>query len=235
MRITEVRVIVTCPTRNYVVVKILTDEPGLYGVETATLNGRELAVAAALTEHIAPLLIGRDPDRIEDIWQMLFRGRVLARRACPDDRAGGHRHGPSGTSRQARRTARIQPARRQNPRRSLGLHPRGRARCRRDRRQRTQGDGTGLQSGARPGRHCGQRRHIRRRGREEAASARWTAAPAMPQPAAPPNRGMRLTRPRRKHRWREEGRGKREKKIPPFLLATADRCRTSKPGSLRRI
>jgi len=74
MKITEVRVIVTCPTRNYVVVKILTDEPGLYGVGDATLNGRELAVAAALKEHIAPLLIGRDPDRIEDIWQMLFRG-----------------------------------------------------------------------------------------------------------------------------------------------------------------
>ena len=74
MKITEVRVIVTCPSRNYVVVKIMTDEPGLYGVGDATLNGRELAVAAALQEHIAPLLIGRDPDRIEDIWQMLFRG-----------------------------------------------------------------------------------------------------------------------------------------------------------------
>ena len=74
MKITEVRVIVTCPTRNYVVVKILTDEPGLYGVGDATLNGRELAVASALTEHIAPLLIGRDPDRIEDTWQYLFRG-----------------------------------------------------------------------------------------------------------------------------------------------------------------
>jgi len=74
MKITEVRVIVTCPSRNYVVVKILTDEPGLYGVGDATLNGRELAVAAALNEHIGPLLIGRDPDRIEDIWQMLFRG-----------------------------------------------------------------------------------------------------------------------------------------------------------------
>jgi len=74
MKITEVRVIVTCPSRNYVVVKILTDEPGLYGVGDATLNGRELAVATALKEHIAPLLIGRDPDGIEDIWQMLFRG-----------------------------------------------------------------------------------------------------------------------------------------------------------------
>lgn len=74
MKITNVRVIVTCPGRNYVLLKIETDEPGLYGVGDATLNGRELAVAAALQDHIAPLLIGRDPDRIEDTWQFLFRG-----------------------------------------------------------------------------------------------------------------------------------------------------------------
>lgn len=74
MKITEVKVIVTCPGRNYVLVKILTDTPGLYGVGDATLNGRELAVASALRDHIAPLLLGRDPDRIEDIWQSLFRG-----------------------------------------------------------------------------------------------------------------------------------------------------------------
>ncbi len=74
MKITDVRVIVTCPGRNYVAVKIVTDEPGLYGVGDATLNGRELAVASALRDHIAPLLIGRDPDQIEDIWQSLFRG-----------------------------------------------------------------------------------------------------------------------------------------------------------------
>src|SRR5436853_5356524 len=74
MKITDVRIIVTCPGRNYVFLKIVTDEPGLYGVGDATLNGRELAVASALRDHIAPLLIGRDPDRIEDIWQSLFRG-----------------------------------------------------------------------------------------------------------------------------------------------------------------
>src|SRR5260221_194541 len=74
MRITDIRVVVTCPGRNYVFLKILTDEPGLYGVGDATLNGRELAVASALKDHIVPLLIGRDPDRIEDIWQYLFRG-----------------------------------------------------------------------------------------------------------------------------------------------------------------
>jgi mannonate dehydratase len=74
MRITNVKALVTCPGRNYVLVKIETDQDGLYGWGDATLNGRELAVLAALEEHIAPLLIGRDPDQIEDIWQYLFQG-----------------------------------------------------------------------------------------------------------------------------------------------------------------
>jgi mannonate dehydratase len=74
LQITRVKVVVTCPDRNYVLVKIETNEPGLYGWGDATLNGRELAVAEALDKHIAPLLIGRDPDQIEDIWQYLFRG-----------------------------------------------------------------------------------------------------------------------------------------------------------------
>jgi len=74
LKITDVRVIVTCPDRNYVLVKILTNEPGLYGVGDATLNGRELAVATTLEKHLAPLLIGRDPEAIEDTWQYLYRG-----------------------------------------------------------------------------------------------------------------------------------------------------------------
>ena len=74
LKITEVRALVTCPDRNYVLVKILTSEPGLYGVGDATLNGRELSVATTLEKHIAPLLIGRDPEQIEDTWQYLYRG-----------------------------------------------------------------------------------------------------------------------------------------------------------------
>lgn len=73
-KIRNIKVVVTCPGRNYVLVKIETDEPELYGWGDATLNGRELAVASALENHIIPLLIGRDPDQIEDIWQFLFRG-----------------------------------------------------------------------------------------------------------------------------------------------------------------
>lgn len=45
----------------------------------ATLNGRELSVAAYLSEHLASTLIGRDEDRIEDTWQYLYRGAYWRR------------------------------------------------------------------------------------------------------------------------------------------------------------
>ena len=45
MRIVDAKVIVSCPGRNFVTLKIITDE-GVTGVGDATLNGRELAVAA---------------------------------------------------------------------------------------------------------------------------------------------------------------------------------------------
>jgi len=73
MKITEAKVIITSPGRNFVSLKIYTDE-GLYGIGDATLNGRELAVASYLKDHIVPLLVGRDPHQIEDIWQFLYRG-----------------------------------------------------------------------------------------------------------------------------------------------------------------
>ena len=73
MKITDVRTIVTCPGRNFVLLKIVTDS-GVYGVGDGTLNGRELTVAECLDKHVKPLLIGRDADQIEDIWQYLFRG-----------------------------------------------------------------------------------------------------------------------------------------------------------------
>ena len=79
MRITDARVIVTCPGRNFVTLKILTSDGGVYGVGDATLNGRELAVAAYLTEHVIPALIGRDPARIEDTWQYLYKGAYWRR------------------------------------------------------------------------------------------------------------------------------------------------------------
>lgn len=70
MAITEVKVILTCPGRNYTLVKIMTDQ-GVYGVGDGTLNGNEATVAQMLS-HIGELIIGHDEDRIGDIWQLLY-------------------------------------------------------------------------------------------------------------------------------------------------------------------
>src|SRR5512147_53226 len=77
-QIVDARVIVTCPGRNFVTLKITT-KSGVYGIGDATLNGRELAVASYLTDHVIPCLIGRDARQIEDIWQYLYRGAYWRR------------------------------------------------------------------------------------------------------------------------------------------------------------
>jgi mannonate dehydratase len=76
--IVEAKVIVTCPGRNFVTLKIVT-RSGIVGLGDATLNGRELAVAAYLQEHIVPNLIGKDAGRIEDTWQFFYRGAYWRR------------------------------------------------------------------------------------------------------------------------------------------------------------
>lgn len=73
MKITDIKVFVCCPGRNFVTVKISTD-CGIYGIGDATLNGREMAVVSYLQDHIAPCLIGRNAHDIEDIWQYLYKG-----------------------------------------------------------------------------------------------------------------------------------------------------------------
>jgi len=78
MRIVDGQVIVCCPGRNFVTLKLITED-GVYGLGDATLNGRELAVVSYLTEHIVPLLIGRDARRIEDTWQYLYKGAYWRR------------------------------------------------------------------------------------------------------------------------------------------------------------
>jgi mannonate dehydratase len=78
MKITAVKLILCSPDRNFVTLKIETDE-GIHGLGDATLNGREIAVAAYLQEHVIPCLIGRDPFAIEDIWQYFYRGAYWRR------------------------------------------------------------------------------------------------------------------------------------------------------------
>jgi len=64
-------VILTAPDAiRLVVVKVLTSEPGLHGVGCATFTQRPTAVRAAIEDYLRPLVIGRDPSDIEDIWQV---------------------------------------------------------------------------------------------------------------------------------------------------------------------
>jgi mannonate dehydratase len=78
MKITDAKVIVCSPGRNFVTLKVTTED-GLYGLGDATLNGRELAVASYLADHVIPLLIGRDARRVEDTWQYLYKGAYWRR------------------------------------------------------------------------------------------------------------------------------------------------------------
>jgi len=78
VKITGGKVIVCSPGRNFVTLKLETED-GVYGLGDATLNGRELAVASYLRDHVLPLLEGRDARRIEDIWQFLYKGAYWRR------------------------------------------------------------------------------------------------------------------------------------------------------------
>ena len=78
MKITNAYVNITSPGRNFVTLKIETDE-GIYGLGDGTLNGRELSVASYLTDHVIPCIIGRDPFQTEDLWQYLYRGAYWRR------------------------------------------------------------------------------------------------------------------------------------------------------------
>ena len=71
LTIKDVRVITTNGGGNYrwVFLKIITSEDGLYGIGSANDNYQTFAVATALEKHLKPWLIGKDPDRIEDLWQ----------------------------------------------------------------------------------------------------------------------------------------------------------------------
>jgi mannonate dehydratase len=76
LKITGVEVVVTNPGQramsNFVLVKIMTNQPGLYGWGDATCTGSELGVAKFLEEHMTPALLDRNPMRLEDLWQTLF-------------------------------------------------------------------------------------------------------------------------------------------------------------------
>lgn len=78
MKITDATVFVGGPGKNYVTLKVMTDQ-GVYGLGDATLNNRETLPAAYLKDYLIPNLIGRDPRNSEDLWQYFYRGAYFRR------------------------------------------------------------------------------------------------------------------------------------------------------------
>ena len=73
LKITDVRTILTAPAGiRLVVVKVLTNQPGLYGLGCATFTQRARVVQTAVDQYLKPFLVGKDPTKIEDIWQSSF-------------------------------------------------------------------------------------------------------------------------------------------------------------------
>ena len=72
--ITDVKVIATAPEGiNLLVVRIETNQPGLYGLGCATFAYRHLAVQCLIEQYLRPLLIGRDASQIEELWQLMHQ------------------------------------------------------------------------------------------------------------------------------------------------------------------
>src|SRR6185436_16753587 len=73
LKITDIRTILTAPAGiRLVVVKVLTSEPGLFGLGCATFTQRPRVVETAVDKYLKPFLLGKDPTQIEDIWQSSF-------------------------------------------------------------------------------------------------------------------------------------------------------------------
>src|SRR5262249_22398650 len=73
LKITDISTILTAPNRiRLVIVKVMTSEPGLYGLGCATFTQRAYAVQTAVEKYLKPFLIGRNADEIEDVWQSSY-------------------------------------------------------------------------------------------------------------------------------------------------------------------
>lgn len=73
VKIRSVKAIATAPEgSNLIVVKIETSEPGLYGLGCATFTQRAAAVVTAINSYLSEFCVGKDVDRIEDMWQSFY-------------------------------------------------------------------------------------------------------------------------------------------------------------------
>ena len=71
--IKDVQVIATAPAGlRLVVVKVITDQDGLYGYGCGTFTQRADLVVEAVRRYLKPFLVGQKADRIDDLWQAMY-------------------------------------------------------------------------------------------------------------------------------------------------------------------
>lgn len=74
VKIQDIRVITTAPEGiNRVVIRVDTNQPGLYGLGCGTFAYRHLSVKHLVEEYLKPLLVGRDAQAIEENWQLMHQ------------------------------------------------------------------------------------------------------------------------------------------------------------------
>ena len=159
-RSSSAEVIVTCPARNFVTLKIVT-RSGVTGIGDATLNGRELAVASYLKDHLVPNLIGRDAGRIEDIWQFFYRGAYWRRGPVTMTAIAAVDVALWDILGKMSESAAVPAARRPLARRRAGVRPRERQGHRRVQRRSRQVHRARLQGGARAVRRARHQEGVR--------------------------------------------------------------------------
>ena len=88
-KITEVRCIQTRVNGMWCIVKIITDQPGLYGIGSVSDHYHQEAVIKTIDAMIAPTLIGRDASQIENIWQSIYTSGYWRNGAITNTALGG--------------------------------------------------------------------------------------------------------------------------------------------------
>ncbi|MDR4968177.1 MAG: bifunctional D-altronate/D-mannonate dehydratase, partial [Acholeplasmataceae bacterium] len=88
--IKDIKTILTAPEGiNLIVVKVITDQEGLYGLGCATFAYRELAVKSVIEDYLKPLLLNRDVSKIEDIWHLMYNNAYWRNDAISNNAISG--------------------------------------------------------------------------------------------------------------------------------------------------
>jgi mannonate dehydratase len=89
-KIKDIKTILTAPEGiHLIVVKVITDKKGLYGLGCSTFAYREKAVQSVIDDYLKPLLIGRDVSKIEDLWHLMYHNAYWRNDAISNNAISG--------------------------------------------------------------------------------------------------------------------------------------------------